>query len=182
MEFFKELKSTLLIMAGFYIVVGIIMLIAPAIVNGAICYLIGCLCLIMGGLAIYIYLGSEVYGPLAVATLIVAISLIVAGIFIITIPEILLTGVPVIMGIILVINAFSKMQSALTLQKYKYNNWWMVLVGALIVFVFGILLIINPFETTILFTRILGLFLIVDGLSSAITAFSYNKIEKAIKW
>ena len=56
------------IMAGFYIVVGLIMVIAPTIVNNAICYLVGGLCLIMGGLAIYIYLGSEIYGPLAVAT------------------------------------------------------------------------------------------------------------------
>ena len=182
MEFFKEIRSTLLIMAGFYIVVGLIMVIAPTIVNNAICYLVGGLCLIMGGLAIYIYLGSEIYGPLAVATLIVAITLIVTGIFIITMPEVLLSLIPIAMGVILIVNAFSKMQSAVTLQKYKYDKWWTVLVGALIVFTLGILLLICPFESITLFTRILGLFLAVDGVSSFVTALSYNKIEKAIKW
>ena len=181
MEFLKEFKSTLLIMAGFYIVIGLIMLIAPTIINNAICYLIGTLCLIMGGLAIYIYLGSEIYGPLAIATLIIAIALIVVGVFIITQPEMFISIIPITMGVLLVVGAFTKMQSAVTLQKYKYEKWWTVLVGALLTFVFGILLLVNPFESITLFTRILGFFLLVDGISNFITGLSYSKIEKSIK-
>ncbi|MBQ9011068.1 MAG: DUF308 domain-containing protein [Bacilli bacterium] len=181
MEFIKELKTTLLIMAGFYIIIGLIMLITPTFINNAICYLIGALCLIMGGLSIYTYIGSEVYGPLSIAILIIAIAFIVAGIFIITSPEMFQTIVPIIMGVLLILSSFAKMQSASTIKKYNYNKWWAVLVGALIVFVFGIILLLNPFESLMLFTRILGLFLIVDGISSLITSFGYIKIEKSIK-
>lgn len=181
MEFIKEIKSTLMIMAGLYIVIGLIMLIAPTIINNAICYLVGALCLIMGGLAIYIYLGSEVYGSLAIATLIIAILFTVVGIFIITTPEIFISLIPITMGILLVIDSFSKMQSTTTLKKYKYKNWWLVLVGALLLFVFGIILLVKPFESVEIFTRVLGLFLTIDGISNLITSLSYTKIAKKIK-
>lgn len=181
MEFIKEIKSTLLIMAGFYVVTGLIMLLAPTFVNNAICYLIGSLCLIIGGLAIYTYLGSEVYGPLSIAVLITAIAFIVIGIFIITSPELFASVVPITMGVLLVVEAFGKMRSSITVKKYGYDKWWAVLVGALLVFVFGIILLLNPFESLIIFIRILGTFLIIDGISSFITSFSYTKIEKSIK-
>ena len=67
------------------------------------------------------------------------------------------------------------------LKKYGYDKWWAVLVVALLVFVFGIILLLNPFESLIIFIRILGTFLIIDGISSFITSFSYTKIEKSIK-
>lgn len=181
MEFLKEIKSSLLIMSGFYIVVGLVMLLAPAFVSNSICYLIGAICLIIGGLAIYTYIGSEVYGSLGAAVLIIAILFIGLGLFIVLNPEWFASFIPMIMGVILVIDAFAKMQSSLRLKKYEYSKWWYVLVIALILFVLGILLLFNPFESLTLFIRVLGRFLIIDGLSNLLTVTSYSKIEKAIK-
>ncbi len=181
MEFLKEIKSSLLIMSGFYIIVGLVMLIAPGFVSNSICYLIGALCLIVGGLAIYTYIASEVYGSLGAALLIVAIVFIAFGIFIILNPETFLSFIPIIMGVILVVDAFGKMQSSMTLKKYGYEYWWEVMVAAAIIFVFGILLLFNPFESLILLIRMLGIFLAIDGLANLLTVLSYTKIEKAIK-
>lgn len=181
MEFLKEIKSSLLIMTGFYIVLGVIMLIAPTFVSNSICYLIGALCLIIGGLAIYTYIASEVYGSLGAALLIVAIISIGAGIFIVINPETFATFIPIVMGVILVIDAFGKMQSAMTIKKYGYENWWQVMVAAGLVFVFGIILLFNPFTTLTILIRILGIFLIIDGVANLLTVLSYSKIEKAIK-
>ena len=181
MEFLKEIKSSLFIMSGFYIIVGIIMLLVPIFVSNSICYLIGAICLIVGGLALYTYIASEVYGSLGAAFLICAIAFMLAGLFIILNPHIIISFGPIIMGVILVIDSFGKMQSALRLHKYGYTNWWQVLAFALLEFVFGILLLFNPFESATLFIRVLGVFLIIDGVSDALTALSYAKIEKAIK-
>jgi len=181
MEFLKEIKSSLLIMTGFYIVLGVIMLIAPTFVSNSICYLIGALCLIIGGLAIYTYIASEVYGSLGAALLIVAIISVGAGIFIVINPETFASFIPIVMGVILVIDAFGKMQSAMTIKKYGYENWWQVMVAAGLVFVFGIILLFNPFTTLTILIRILGIFLIIDGVANLLTVLSYSKIEKAIK-
>ena len=181
MEFLKEIKSTLFIMSGLYLVIGLIMLIYPAFVTNAICYLIGTLCLILGGLGIYIYISSEVYGSLAYGILVAAIALIVLGIFVIVDPIEFASMIPFVMGIVLVIDAFTKLQSASGLKRYNHDKWWIVLISSLLIFAFGILLIFNPFESLTLFIRILGVFLIVDAASSFMTAIGYGKIEKDIK-
>ena len=69
----------------------------------------------------------------------------------------------------------------MTLKKYGYNYWWEVMVAAAIIFVFGILLLFNPFDSLILLIRMLGIFLAIDGLANLLTVLSYTKIEKAIK-
>lgn len=181
MEFLKEIKSTLFILSGLYIVIGLIMLIAPTFVTNMICYLIGALCLIIGGLAIYTYISSEVYGPLAYAILVIAIALIVLGVFIVVDPIGFASVLPFITGVVLVIDAFSKLQSASSLKKYNHDKWWVVLIAGFLIFAFGIILILNPFESLKLFIRIFGVFLIFDAVSSFITATSYAKIEKNIK-
>lgn len=181
MEFLKEIKSTLFIMSGLYLVIGLIMLIAPTFVTNAICYLIGTLCLIIGGLFIYTYISSEVYGPLAYALLVIAIALIVLGVFVIVDPKTFASTIPFVMGVVLVIDSFTKLQSTSTLKRYNYEKWWTVLIAALLIFAFGILLILNPFESLTLFIRILGVFLIIDAISCFITGTSYGKIEKEIK-
>ncbi len=181
MEFLKEIKSTLFIMSGFYIAIGLFMLLSPVAVSNFICYIIGTICLILGGLSVYTYLQSEVYGPLGVATLIMAIIFIALGVFIFMNPEVFASFIPLIMGLVLVIESFTKMQSASTLKKYNYKNWWQILVAALLVFIFGILLIFNPFTTITILIRVIGAFLIVNGISNAMTAISYTKIEKSIK-
>ena len=181
MEFLREIKSTLFIMSGLYIVIGLIMLLAPVFVNNLICYLIGALCLILGGLFIYIYISSDVYGPLAYGYLVAAISLIVMGVFIVTSPSLFSSIIPFIAGVILVIDSFTKFQSASGLKRYSYDNWWAISIASVLIFIFGIVLIFNPFESLIVFIRILGLILIIDSISSLFVAKSYEKIEKKIK-
>lgn len=85
------------------------------------------------------------------------------------------------MGVILVIDAFGKMQTSVRLKKYEYKNWWYILVSAILIFIFGIILLFNPFEVITIFIRILGIFLIIDGVANILTVESYKKIEKAIK-
>lgn len=181
MEFLKEIKSTLFVMAGFYLVIGLLMLLMPTVVSNAVCYIIGAMCLITGGIAVYTYIQSEIYGPLAIATLVIAITFIGLGVFIVMNPEIFASFIPLITGIILVIESFAKMQSASSLKKYNYKNWWHVLLAALLIFLFGVILIFNPFATLTILIRIMGIFLIVDSISNVITAISYTKIEKTIK-
>lgn len=182
MEFIKEIKTTLLVMAGFYIIMGLLMLIFPQLVSNTICYIIGAICLITGGLAIYVYIASEVYGPLAMVTLVISILFIGLGLFVFLNPETFASFIPLVMGIILALEGFSKLQSSITLKKYNYDKWWEILIGAIVIFIFGIILILNPFTSLIILIRLLGIFLIIDGISNILTAFSYNKIEKSIKW
>ena len=181
MEFIREIRSTLYIVAGFCVVLGLIMLLAPSFVSNSICYLIGAFCLILGGLFIYIYIGSEVYGYLAYGMLITAIALIVLGVFVIMMPDAFLSFLPLVMGLILAIDGLTKLLSASSFKRYNYEKWWQALLLGFIVFILGIFIIFRPLGALHIFIRILGCLLIVDSFANLFTAISYGKIEKAIK-
>ena len=181
MEFIREIKSMLFITAGFYLIIGLLMLLAPAFVSNSICYLVGAFCLILGGLFVYIYIGSEVYGPLAYGLLVTAIALISLGVFIVMMPETFAAFIPLVMGLILAIDGFTKLLSASSLKRYNYEKWWQIFVLGLIIFALGIIVMVYNFNVLILFIRILGAILLIDAGSSILTALNYGKIEKAIK-
>ena len=132
-------------------------------------------------IGIYTYISSEVYGPLSYAILVISIALIVLGIFVIVDPKTFVSSIPLITGIIFVIDSFTKLQSSSSLKRYNYDKWWIVLVAALLMFTCGILLIVFPFESITLFIRSLGCLLVIASLSNCYTAVSYGKIEKYIK-
>ena len=181
MEFLKEIKSTLFIMSGLYLVIGLIMILAPGFVSSIVSYLAGTLCLIIGGLGIYIYISSEVYGSLAYGILITSVAMIVLGVFVVVDPNGLAAFLQMIIGLILVVDAFTELQSSSSLKRYNYSKWWAVMIFALLLFTFGIFLIVKPLESLFLLIRLMGFFLVVDSLSSMITARSYGKIEDQIK-
>lgn len=181
MEFIREIKSMLFITAGFYLIIGFLMLLAPTFVSNSICYLIGAFCLILGGLFVYIYIGSEVYGPLAYGMLLTAIALISLGVFIVLMPETFASFIPLVMGLILAIDGFTKLLSASSLKRYNDDKWWHIFVLGLLIFALGILVMVYNFNALILFIRILGAVLLIDAGSSILTALNYGKIEKAIK-
>lgn len=181
MEFIREIKSMLFITAGFYLIIGLLMLLAPAFVSNSICYLVGAFCLILGGLFVYIYIGSEVYGPLAYGLLVTAIALISLGVFIVMMPETFAAFIPLVMGLILAIDGFTKLLSASSLKRYNYEKWWQIFGLGLIIFTLGIIVMVYNFNVLILFIRILGAILLIDAGSSILTALNYGKIEKAIK-
>ena len=177
MDFLKEVKASLLIMAGFYIVIGLFMLFAPIFVSNVICYILGALCLILAGFAINLYIGSEVKGIIANITLIVAIILIALGVFVVMTPDAFISFIPIIVGAVLIVDSVNKFQTMLKMRSNGYEKWWQVLVLGVFILAFGLLIMFNPFATAIAFIRFVGALLILNGLTNIFTAISYSKIK-----
>ena len=176
MDFLKEIKSSLLIMAGFYIVIGVVMLFAPIFVSNAICYILGALCLILAGFAINSYVGSEVHGFFANVILVISIVFIALGVFVIMNPEAFTSFIPIIVGAVLIVDSINKFQTMFKMKSNGYDKWWQVLILGTFILLFGILIMFNPFATMIIFIRFVGCLLILNGLSNIFTAVSYSKI------
>ena len=74
-------------------------------------------------------------------------------------------------------DAFEKLKHAIDLKKMKYDEWWVDLIVAILFIVFGIIVIMNPFDAAKLLIRILGIFFLVDCFIDVWTNFSYEKIK-----
>ena len=54
----------------------------------------------------------------------------------------------------------------INLKRFNYDRWFLVLGFAVISVILGIVVLLNPFGTGLLFTRMVGLFFTVDGVLS----------------
>ena len=106
---------------------------------------------------------------------------ILLGLIVILHPGNVMALVPVIMGIYFMIDGIMKIQTAVDAKRFGVNGWWLILVSAIVTGAVGILLLINPFESAVALTVLLGITLLADGLSNIwIAAYTVKAIKKEI--
>ncbi len=178
-RFFSNLKKSYMITAIFYVLLGIAMIIWPDILARLVCYSFGSL-LIIYGLAIVIGNFSDkgnsgFYGFSMINGLISA----GIGIFFIVKYNILVSSIGFVMGLIIVIDSFVKFQKALDLHRSSYSLWWLALIFSFLTIGLGALVIVNPFETSLGIARLVGICLILIGVSDIWTISRVSKFVKA---
>ncbi len=176
MELLKKAKNALIGISVVYLVIGIIMVIMPVFVSNFICYVIGALLIVGGGSGIFTYIRAGVDGFLAKITLLIAVLFTVLGIYILINPEGFVSIIPIVVGIMLVIESFDKISTTLSARKNGYQDWLKMLIPSVIIFILGLILILNPFESVTVFIRVIGIFLIIDAISNVYLAYNYGKI------
>ena len=160
-----------------YFILGLLMVIFPGTVNDIINYIIGGLLMLFGIDYIVRYLSNNKVTTYSKYSLTVGIVPIICGVFLICNPEVLVSIIPFVAGMIILMDAFEKLKHAIDLKKMNYDEWWVDLVVAILFIVFGIIVIMNPFDAAKLLIRILGIFFLVDCFIDVWTNFSYEKIK-----
>lgn len=153
------------------------MIIFPGTINNIINYIIGGLIIIFGLDYIIRYLNNNKVTTYSKYGLTIGIIPVICGIFLICNPEILVSIIPFIAGMIIIMDAIEKIKHAIDLKKLNLEEWWIDLIVAILFMVFGIIIILNPFKTAKLLIRILGIFFLVDCFIDVWNNFSYEKIR-----
>ena len=177
MKLINKVKSFSYFLPIVYFVLGLLMIILPGTVNDIINYIIGGLIILFGIDYIVRYLGNNKVTTYSKYSLTVGIVPIICGVFLICNPEVLLSIIPFVAGMIILMDAFEKMKHAIDLKKLSCDEWWIDLVVSIIFIVFGLVVIINPFGAAKLLIRILGIFFLVDCFIDVWTNFSFEKIK-----
>lgn len=89
-------------------------------------------------------------------------------------------------GIILLLGAIVKIQSAFNMKKLRLKKWYLILICALAVGALGAVLLWNPFQEEKYMILYIGICLILDGLTNLISLIciqtrlrKLKKIQKA---
>ena len=102
------------------------------------------------------------------------IVLILLGIWICTQPHIVLSIIPVVVGIIVLIHGLMDIQYTLDIKKAGSEKWWIALIASILTLVVGLLLVFNPFTVYEITMVLLGVAMLYDGGSDlALLLFSY---------
>ena len=181
LDMIKELKKNMILLAVFYLILGIILVLFPEGSGYAICYLIGGLTIIYGIFHLVLYQRTKSPFVTYRYDLVQGVIGLAIGIYVIIVPEILIETLPVVLGVVVMIDSIVKIQNAWDLKRMGYDRWWLVMIGALVTLVFGLLMVFYPFTVYLSVIVFVGISLIVNGVSDLITIFILNKKVKEFK-
>lgn len=107
--------------------------------------------------------------------LVQGIICIIAGGVIIFKPTIIFTFLQFIVGIWMIIQSIVKIQISLNLRTLSSKYWIATLILSILTLILGLVILFNPFATTIALTTICGIMLLISEISTMFEAFCILK-------
>lgn len=170
----QDMKHNYLINAVIMVLLGLVLVIWPHILGVLLCYLLGGALILMGAIQLIGFLRGERLGFYNKFNMFMGIVLVLLGIWICTQPRIVLSIIPVVVGVIVLIHGLMDIQYTLDIKKAGSDKWWIALIAAILTIVVGLLLVLNPFTAYEITMVLLGVAMIYDGGSDLVLlAFSY---------
>lgn len=164
-DFLKKFKVNYTASALICVILGLVLLIWPGTTTQIVCMMLGIVLLIYGVVQIIVYLLSRERNIVSQGMMLLGIVVAVIGIWILLKPEMIIMAVPVIVGVLIVIHGLHNVVQSIALKKDGYERWWVAFLMGILTVVLGAVLIYNPFRVMDTVVRLIGIFLIYDGLS-----------------
>ncbi len=180
-ELFRKIKINYLTDTAISLIVGIVLLAMPGVTMALLCKVIGILLVVAGGALVISFFVNKSPAPVASVMLLVGLLVLVLGLWIFGNPSFFISLIPVIAGIVILLNGIINLSSALSLARYKYDKWWIALIFAGITILLALYLILNPMSAAATAVRIIGIVLIYDSISNLWIASRVHKFVKNVE-
>lgn len=160
------------------LILGVVLLFLPEATNKAVGIMVGVIFVLSGINAIYKYFhrdGAKLYS----LNLVFGIIFTLLGVVIILYPFSVMSFVTICLGLYLVVSGAMKVNYAFWLKKGNEESWLITLVTGILLIIFGIMVMFNPFVTLTL-TKLVGIFLIIVAILDITDAVLFKKRSKEI--
>lgn len=162
-ELLKEIKWEFLLSSVLCIVMGLVLAIWGDHVLLMLGGMLGVILLIVG----IIYLGSFFLASMTNGvSAFIGATMCLIGIWIIMQPEVIVSIVPIVFGVLLALHGVKALTIAFESKKYGYSNWIVSAVLAALSIVLGVFCIVHAFGIVKMTTIIIGISLIYNGISN----------------
>lgn len=173
MKELKAMKWDALLMAVLYIVLGIVVLVLPETMAKTMGYLIGVILILAGAVSMICYLLRDAHQNYYHNDFVSGLVGIGLGCLVLYKVEWIISLIPFILGVLVLISGFSKLQDVIDMKRLDYGNWIAMLILAVVNLVLGVILIFNPFKAATLLLRLIGLGLIFSGITDGFTTLYF---------
>lgn len=180
----KKLKKVKDIYSGFslcLIVLGIFLLFQPNIAADVFCRLCGAVLVLFGIVKLFGYFSKDLLQLAFQFDFAMGIISILIGLTMCfwsrQFMETLIIGI----GFFIIVDALLRVQTALDARKIGVDNWWVILMIALVTSVIGALLFFRPYQGTKAVVMLIGLNLIIDGILNLLVVRSTVTTIRRIK-
>ncbi len=176
----KFFRSSILGSLGM-VTLGILLIFYSEVTIVSIAYVIGAILIAIGVLAFLRYFRAYSKASKNELDIVYGIVCVILGIIVITNPEGIASIIPIVVAVIIIVNSATKLQYSLELKKSDNELWKSTMVISLISLLCGVLLIFNPFKGAVMFTRIVGILILIYGLLDLLSTISIKRSVKQIQ-
>ena len=151
----KKMSITSIAFSLLFIVTGIFLLLKPETVINYVCYVLGLILVLWGVVSIIQFFSDKNSTNYLSLNFIFGAFVFIFGIIILIKPSIIASIIPLLLGVWMIINGVTKLSYSLSIKNI------FSIIGAILIVIFGITLVFNPFEGAKGLTQIIGIALII---------------------
>lgn len=165
---FETISTNMVVQAVLFIVLGLVVLFWPGITTTIIVYLFGAIFAVSGIVSLvgYFRQGGPSYKSAAVLTNGVFSCALALIVFLF--PQAVASFLSLILGVVLLLCGVISAVRSLELRSLGGAFWIVALVIGAMVAVGGVIIIANPFETTLMFIYVLGALMVLNGVGDLV--------------
>lgn len=179
---FNIIRSNSLIQAILFIALGLFIAFWPGATIVTIIYLFGALFLLSGvaSLVSYFRIKEDVNRPTGV--LAVGVFYLILAFLVFLFPQVIASFFSIVLGIILVLCGVVNAVRATELRQYGNGgkSWIVGLAVGILIAVAGVVVLVNPFETSAMLVFFLGIFLFINGVADLLLELYARKVRREI--
>lgn len=173
-----EIKKVIwpsLLSSIFLLLLGLLLFFKSSETLIGISYLVGGVLIALGVIAIINFLKNSTRDIFVQLNIVYGIVSIVAGLFLVMVPEFIGSVIPIVVGIAVIISSSFKVQQALVLKNLDSKYFLPTLIMAILCLSCGIIILFNPFTSAVVVTQVIGLFMIIYAILDIINSFILRK-------
>lgn len=154
----NEVRITALL----YLICGILLIILNNSLLMIVTRIFGIILLAIGGTLLYMYFIKRI--SIDASPLFAGLPCVLIGLLMLISPESVIAILPVLAGILVIINSVIQLQKAFLLKDYGFANWSVSAIIAGVALLFGVFLLFQPLQSLAFILQIIGCTLVVEGI------------------
>lgn len=172
-EYIKTYEKWSLIGSILMFILAMSLIINPIGSINTFIIIFGIILIIDGIIHIIDYCRTEPEARIMSLGLVEGIFSIIAGVMIMITSNILIGIFPIMLSIWILVKSIFHFQNAINLKNIPESGWEWILIFSILTFILSLIIIFNPFSSTVIATRTLGIFVaiseIINILESVVT-------------
>ena len=177
-EYFKKITTAITISSIITFIIGLVMAIVPGLSLQIIGMVIGIFAIVFGVALIVMdfminVVHVQFYGILS------GILSIIVGLIFIAMPNVLPTVFTIALGLWIILSSVNIISIAISVRK-GVSNWYLFLLLGIVDFITGIVILLNPFASSISVVMLGGIILMIHSVVTIIDTIMIKKDAKAV--
>lgn len=178
MKLVRDLKAVFAAVSVVLSAIGVCLLIWPDVSALTVCTVLGVAAVACGIVKLVGYFSNDLYRLAFQFDLAVGVLTILVGALLLLHPEDVLALLPVVVGLVILVESVLRLQTAIDAKHFGMKKWWAILAVSVGGAALGFLLLLRPFESGRALVRLMGLTLLADGVENLLAGLYTIKVPR----